>query len=54
MRNPRCVFAMVRTYERASKTGNFSTGQKTSQNYTTNYTTFLGNARKPYVYLNRH
>ena len=42
------------TYERASKAENFSTGLKTSENYTTHYTTFLGNARKPYVYLIRH
>jgi len=42
------------TYERASKTENFSTGQKISENDTTTDTTFLGNARKPYVYLNRH
>ena len=54
MRNPRCVFAMVRTYERASKTGNFSTRQKTAETDTTTDTTFLGNSRKPYVYLNRH
>jgi hypothetical protein len=42
------------TYERASNTENFSTGQKTSETDTTTDTTFLGNARKPYVYLNRH
>ena len=53
MRNPRCVFARVRTYERASKTENFSTGQKTSETDTTTDTTFLGNARKPYVYFDK-